>query len=213
MEIYGINWTDFGKVTVGIVTAIIIAIPTFVVIFSNMKKRASQELTYTKNFWITHNAIHEAMTELRIKTDCGRAQIIQFHNGGYFTEGVSMQKMTLTHESTNIGVSSEFSGKNDLLLTMFIPLLYEIKKNIGCFRLTAHHEPSHSKQYLQACGCLGYTILPIRNGGTIVGYITCQWCSWDKVDAVNDELVNLQIQETRDRVEVFLGAELKKGKR
>lgn len=62
-------------------------------LFSNKKKKEC------KQYWNIHSEIHEILTELRIRTDAARAQIIQFHNGEYFMDGVSMKKMSLTHES------------------------------------------------------------------------------------------------------------------
>ena len=68
-------------------------------------------------FWKTHTRLHETLTELRVKTDCARSQIVQFHNGGEFLDGISMKKMSLTHESLEKGVSSEMGIKKDLLLS------------------------------------------------------------------------------------------------
>jgi hypothetical protein len=59
------------------------------------------------NFIFIHSEIHEMLTELRVLTDSARAQIIQFHNGEYFMDGVSMRKFSVTHESLEKGIDSD----------------------------------------------------------------------------------------------------------
>ena len=57
------------------------------------------------SFWSIHSQVHETLTELRVMSDCARVHLVQFHNGEYFLDGISMKKLSLTHESLNKGTS------------------------------------------------------------------------------------------------------------
>jgi hypothetical protein len=61
----------------------------------------------TDNFIEIHTEIHELLTELRVTTKCMRASILQFHNGDYFMDGISMRKFSVTHESAHKGYNSQ----------------------------------------------------------------------------------------------------------
>ena len=67
--------------------------------FKKMKKEFIKD-----NFIQIHTEIHELLTELRVLTDSARTQVIQFHNGEYFIDGISMRKFSLTHESVEKGI-------------------------------------------------------------------------------------------------------------
>ena len=77
----------------------------------------SPVLDFPEKFWNVHTKILESVTELRVRLDCARVHLVQFHNSGTFLDGISMKKMSLTHESLENGMSSEMSIKKDLLLT------------------------------------------------------------------------------------------------
>jgi hypothetical protein len=55
----------------------------------------------TDNFIEIHTEIHELLTELRVTTKCMRASILQFHNGEYTMDGISMRKFSVTHAFGN----------------------------------------------------------------------------------------------------------------
>ena len=44
------------------------------------------------SFWSTHTKIHETLTELRVRTDSARAQVVQFHNSGNFFEQTPIEQ-------------------------------------------------------------------------------------------------------------------------
>ena len=76
-------------------------------------------LDYPDSFWTVHSSIQESLTELRVKIDCARTQLIQFHNGGQFLDGMSMKRLSLTHESLANGVAGDQRRSQDLLMSMF----------------------------------------------------------------------------------------------
>ena len=46
-----------------------------------------------------HSQIHELLTELRVTVRASRCLAFQFHNGGNFSDGTSIKRFSVTHES------------------------------------------------------------------------------------------------------------------
>jgi len=160
------------------------------------------------SFWNTHTKIHETLTELRIKTDCARAQVVQFHNTGNFFDGISMKKMSLTHESLENGVSSEMSTKKDLLLSMCIDVLSLLTRDDPRIYNTGELEDSWCKQFIENSNIICFSFLPIRYKTNINGYLMIQWCSWNKANQINEEQVKEQISTSRNLIEIQLHHEI-----
>ena len=160
---------------------------------------------YPKNFqWEIHTRLHEILTELRIKTDSARTQIVQFHNGGTFLDGVSMKKFSVTHESLNVGTSGEGDIKRDLLITMFLDKLNIVTKNESKLYITTELKDSYSKQYMINSNITAFDILPIRRKNEIMGYVMVQWCSLGKMDEIDETTLSEQILYARDCIEIYL---------
>ena len=160
-------------------------------------------------YWDTHTSIHETLTELRLNTDCARAQIVQFHNGGYFLDGISMKKMSLTHESLAPSVSSEMGIKNNLLLSMCVDGMKLLMNNEPTLHVTSELEDSWCKQLLENSNVVSFSFLPIRRSNQVVGYIMSQWCSWNKTDEINTDNLYDNIEDARKRIEIQLDIELR----
>ena len=56
---------------------------------------------------------------------------------------------------------------------------------------------------------IAFSMLPIRRNKEIIGYIMTQWCSWNKVDSIDDDSVIQQMESARDKIEVKLLQQLK----
>jgi hypothetical protein len=154
--------------------------------------------------WNTHNRLHEVLTELRVQNDCARTQIVQFHNGGEFLDGISMQKMSLTHESLASGTSSEMETKKDLLLSLCIEGLKLIKEDNSMVHVTELLEDTWCKKFLQSSNVITFSFLPIRIREQIMGYVMCQWCSWSKSDEVEEDSVKVFLEDARNIIEVTI---------
>ncbi len=206
MDIFG-SWMEFGMAIAAMSIGVL-----FVVV------AVKKKLTKTKNnkwltpdsvFWNAHTRINESLTELRVKNDCARSQLIQFHNGGEFLDGISMKKMTMTHESLRSGVSSELNTKKDLLLSMCIEGLQLLIKNKAVLYITSEMDDSWCKQLLQNSNVLAFSFLPLRKHNNIIGYVMCQWCSLPKVDNIDEEDMSLVLENSRQVIEVQLDLENK----
>jgi len=169
-------------------------------------------------FWTTHTRMHEALTELRLKTDCARAQLVQFHNTGHFLDGISMKKMSLTHESLETGIASEMDGaglntKKDILLTLVVNSMVLMMKDDPQLRVTEELNSCHMKNLLHSNAVVAFSFLPIRRSDEqIVGYIMAQWCSLSKVDDVDINTMMLAMEDAREEIEIELNIEHKQAK-
>ena len=180
-------------------------------IFATYKswKRYSKEFGSNDNFIILHSEIHEQLTELRVLTDAARTQIIQFHNGEYFMDGVSMRKFSVTHESLEKGIDSDANRIKGLLCSMFIPLLNCIVADNSKIHYTVDLNNSYLKQYLESRNVEAFSVLPIKLLNQITGFIMVQWCSSLKAERIDETFSMGQIIKTRNQITAQLGQQKK----
>ena len=198
------SWVEVGMI-IGVILAGILTVLFPLLFRLRHKKHRPNILGYASNLnWETHTRIHETLTELRVKTDAARAQIVQFHNSGNFLDGISMKKMSLTHESLVNGISSEMETKKDLLLSLCVEGLRLLMENEPKIHITANLEDSWCKQLLQNSNVVAFSFLPIRKNKEITGYIMSQWCSWNKTDDVDESIVSKELEDARVLTEVQL---------
>lgn len=164
-----------------------------------------------KKYIEVHGDIHETLTELRVKTDAARAQIIQFHNGEYFMDGVSMRKFTLTHESLSRGMSADAGRIKGLLCSMFVPLLNAVVANDP--KIISMYDLEHSffKQFFEDNNVEGFSVLPVKIKNQITGFLLLQWCNSTKFDMADTKIVKEGMIYARNAIEVQLASQ-KKGK-
>jgi hypothetical protein len=184
-----------------------IAAAMFAVGFTiGLKKIPKIKLSKTKdlNYWKLHSRAHEILTELRIVTKCARTQIVQFHNGEYFMDGLTMRMKTLTHESLASGVAGEGKNKQRLQLSMFIPLMKLVIMDDGDIHKTNDLEESYAKQHMRLSNVLAFSVLPLKKQGSVIGYVMCQWCSETKMKELKPKQICEEITLARDKIEVNL---------
>lgn len=155
-----------------------------------------------RQYWKLHSRLHETLTELRVRTDCARAQIIQFHNGEYFMDGVCMRMMSLTHESLQTSVSGEGSKKQRLQLSMFMPLMSIVTADKPEIVIIKDKPESFCKQFMEASNVIAFSTLPIRKQGMVTGYVICQWCSEAKASELSAKKIASELTHSRDIIEV-----------
>jgi len=209
MDIFG-SWVEVGMVVAALVVG-------FAFVWMTVRKQFGKRKLYKTNpglltmpdtcFWNAHTRINETLTELRVKSDCARVQLVQFHNTGEFLDGISMKKLSLTHESLRNGVSTEMSIKKDLLLSMCVDGLTLLTKDIPSLYITEQLDDSWCKQLLQNSNVISFSFLPLRKYNQIVGYVMCQWCSLSKVDAIDEIDIAEDLERARALIEVQLDQE------
>ena len=164
--------------------------------------------------WNIHSQIHEVLTEVRVLAHAARAQIVQFHNGEYFIDGISMQKLSVTHESLANGVSGEALSKRNLLISLFAPVMEKIEKNDPIHYLTDKDKDSYFKSTLELFNVDSYMILPLFYGNIKSGFIMIQWCNKGKTDLVKSEIHKIQddVLHARNIIQTMLTHQLKEKK-
>lgn len=156
------------------------------------------------NFITVHSEIHELLTELRVLTDAARTQVIQFHNGEYFMDGISMRKFSLTHESVEKGIESDGERMQGLLCSMFLPLLLLVIENEAKIYFTVDLKDSHVKQYLESRNVEAFSVLPLHKQNQMTGFTITQWCSGNKAESLDSVYCAGQIRKITDSINAQL---------
>ena len=156
------------------------------------------------NFIEIHTEIHELLTELRIVTKAMRASILQFHNGEYTMDGISMRKFSVTHESTHKGYTSQVMKLKGTLCSMYIPLLTKVVEN----RSTIHHTSALSESYVRGFledeNVSQYACLPLKNRGANIGFVLVQWHHDFQIPSEAHEEAMLNFENLRGSLEMQL---------
>ena len=198
------NWSeDFSKVFESwtIYTAIAAAL-----ILGGIKAFKKIKLALTSDNFITlHSEIHEQLTELRVLTDSARSQVIQFHNGEYFMDGISMRKFSLTHESVEKGIESDGQRIQGFLCSMFLPLLLLVVEDDAKIHYTVDLKDSYTKQYLESRNVEAFSLAPLKIQNQMTGFIMVQWCSGTKAEVIDADYSKFQIKKIADSIAVQLG--------
>tara|TARA_Y100000310_G_C20559352_1_gene752253 strand:+ start:464 stop:1129 length:666 start_codon:yes stop_codon:yes gene_type:complete len=207
------SWLEIGMTIAALAAGAITVIIPLIKRKNNKKHNyANKNLDYPANFqWNIHTTLHETLTEVRIKLDCARTQIVQFHNTGQFLDGISMKKFSVTHESLTTGTAGE-DGKKDMLVSMFLDKLNLLRDNDPKLYVVEPLPESYTKQYFQNSTIIAFSMLPIRKNKEIVGYLMSQWCSWNKVDNIDEDVVNTEMERSRNLIEIQLQQQINSNK-
>lgn len=187
------------------ITAAVVGIITVVMPFLKKKKSSFNNPSYPTEFaYSVHRNIQERLSELRVKTNAARTQVVQFHNGGDFVNGVSMKKLTCTHESVTAGVSGMGSQMRDLSISMLVPMLGVVIEDDPKLRLLSESPEAMCKQVLEASNVVGHSVLPLIQRNMVVGYVSAQWGSLSKLDEIDDQEMQEEMKSVRDKIEAQL---------
>jgi hypothetical protein len=92
-------------------------------IAENLKKHFKKKYTLHGDEINRDTIIKEMLIELRTILKAERSYVYQFHNGNYFNTSNPMWKITNTHESVAIGVSSEMGHLHNILSSSVTDLI------------------------------------------------------------------------------------------
>lgn len=189
-----------------------LGISTFLSAFILGGYRQYKKLTKRKNDidWSVHTHIHELLTELRVRTNASRSEILQFHNGEYFSDGVSMKKISTTHESVSSGISSD--AIRGALVTLYLPILEKLESDRPIITFTEEERPSFFKNTLDLSNVYSFVVIPLRLHGSKNGLIMLQWCDDDGYSTDNSEHIQKELFYYRNTIETRLSHQLKSNK-
>jgi len=156
------------------------------------------------NFLEIHTEIHELLTELRVVTKSMRASIIQFHNGEYTMDGISMRKFSVTHESTHKGYTSQVMKLKGNLCSMYIPLLTKVVENRSTIHYTSMLPESYIKGFFEDENVSQYACLPLKNKGANIGFVLVQWHDDFQLEEEQQEKATKEFENIRSSLEMQL---------
>ena len=159
----------------------------------------------TDNFIMIHSEINELLTELRLTSNSMRASVLQFHNGEYFMDGISMRKFSITHESSHKGYTSQILKFKNTLCSLFIPLLTRVLENKPLiFSVSAMPANSYTKHFFEDEHISHIACLPVKNKNINVGFVLVQWHKDYAPDLAQEEKFMTHFASIRDSIEVQL---------
>lgn len=158
----------------------------------------------TDKFLSIHNEINERLTELRKDTDSMRTCVLQFHNGGYFMDGISMMKFSVTHESCHKGYARQAVKLKDSQCTLFTSLLSRMMENKAQVISVSGLERGYTVQFLEDEFVSHISCLPLKNKNTIVGFVMVQWHKDYSPNIMSIEQIMNAFVKHKDSIELQL---------
>lgn len=179
-----------GMLLVGIVIGIL---PYVGQLIKNKGKNKQNQEALLKEEFDLHNIcmkdeqVYELLSTLRVKSDAARAQIAQFHNGGYFLDGSPMKKFSVTHESCEIGISHEAPSKQNVQLSMIQEKTKIIRDANSKIWITEKLKDTFFKSYKENHNVKAFAIYPFSKNNLTVGFVILEWSDIDKVPEDNKD--------------------------
>src|SRR3989304_4502904 len=91
----------------------------FLLVFFDLFKFLRKKKKTLKETIEIGNKVDSVLEQLLEDTSADRAYVFQFHNGDYFYSGLSIDKMTNTHEKVSQGISYEQLKYRDVATVPF----------------------------------------------------------------------------------------------
>ena len=203
VDVFG-SWAEVGMVMAAILAGFLMIYP--MIKSSRLTKQKKKSHPTSEGFLSMHSRIHEYLTELRVVLDSCRTLVCHFHNGGEFLDGTSMKKFSLTHESTNPGVSQVRLDSQDVLLTLYVEMLEHLVRNEPRPVMVTDLPDCHWKRVLESQQVVLFSLIPLYDvsGAVITGFLCTEWCSLSKADEVADEVVEFEVREKSRLIQVEL---------
>ena len=204
VDIFG-SWVEIGMVFLAITAGVVFGIPALFHLGKKFKK--SKDEPISKTYIKKHTRINEYLTELRVKLDAARTHVVRFHNGGSYSDGPSMKKFSITHESCVDGIRETQAERQNNLLTLYSDFLDKAYLDNSKPVLTSTLTPSHFKRTLESNTVLMFSVLPLRGlKQNIVGAVVVEWCNWNKVDEIDFVKVREELTDIRRYIEAQMEA-------
>jgi hypothetical protein len=134
-----------------------------------------------------------------------RVSVLQFHNGEYFMDGISMRKFSITHESSHKGYTSQALKFKNTLCSLFVPLLTKvIENNPLIFNIQSMPANSYVKHFFEDEFVSHIACLPVKNKNVNVGFILVQWHKAYSPDLAKEQEFMNHFNAIRSSIEVQL---------
>ena len=94
-----------------------------------IKNRKSADIDPIINDAESSENVYLSLEYLMEMSNCDRAYVMQFHNGGHYVSGKSQQRFSCTHEVCAKGISKECEKSQNHLVSNFNHYIKEILRN------------------------------------------------------------------------------------
>lgn len=119
-----VNWT---KILVAFITATITLIGTLGTVYLKHYLKPEKKDPITQR--LENSAVlHSELKRIQRKTEAARVTVAQFHNGSKFASGKQYEKISVTHQAVDQGVSSTENRISELPITLFEDVLLNVQK-------------------------------------------------------------------------------------
>lgn len=119
-----INWT---KILVAFITATITLIGTLGTVYLKHYLEPKEKDPIIQR--LENSAVlHSELERIQRKSEAARVTIAQFHNGSKFASGKQYEKISITHQAVDQGVSSTENRISELPITLFENVLLNLQK-------------------------------------------------------------------------------------
>ena len=117
--------------------------------------------------------VKDSLESLRTEWGADRASIVQFHNGGYFSSGESMQKLTITHEEIGPGVNPLCNVLKNVSLTSAL-WVADILEGKAIAKVDDIQDVI-SRTFLEEFGIRSIIGCPLKKNDKLVGMVMLHW--------------------------------------
>jgi hypothetical protein len=118
---------NLGVVIYSFLTAAFMGILSYVQKLLKKKRAMRTEDVFTENEW--HQQIHRKLIEMRVKYECNKIAIYQFHNGEHYLSNRAAIKFSETHEDTDNKTFSYKKENQSLLTSHYSDFIHDLQDN------------------------------------------------------------------------------------
>ncbi len=163
-------WDKYSEIIVAILT--MITSLTTIYLKYRLDQRKKNKKDTVLNSFEGDRAVLDKLGDLLDTLDCDRVYIIEYHNGGKFYTGRSMQKFSMTYEICRPGVSHEQLNYQNILTSIWhdaMKLLVE-KNAIIIPDINSNDVTEKLKMLYSDKGALSVYCVPIQDlNGKLIG--------------------------------------------
>jgi len=200
-----VNFDDFWMGIGQVLSGLLVGLLAFAV--SNFKRLWSRRNPTIQTVVNKNHKLKDLLLEIRLHFDADRVKLFQVHNGDYFVNGSSIQKLSLSHYVVGTGISPPFDVEK---LHQNIPISY-----IMCCIEQCLKEPYYFAQVKDMSDDLYFKSLLRHNGtetalfsgvfdrkGGLLGLIVVTWR--ERVTVGQDDLDEMKTLSSKVSDELLL---------
>jgi len=119
--------------------------------------------------------INEMLHSILNEFSADRTYLLQFHNGGKFYTGNSIQKLSCSHEVVNEGVKAKQHELQNVLISSIPYYLDRVINNEALFKVAEEIESYSLKALCEIHGIKSMIGIPIYNENNLIGIFGMEW--------------------------------------